>query len=394
MIHLAWQALAISTVTFVCSAFHLPLQQQQQQTLLYRPQLQQLPSTFTQASYRTNTPIPYQQHKLTPVTTFATKSPNDDNDDTQLTSSTISTMDNNTNLQQPPPPTLESSELLRATQSDAQDALNSVGWSIPAEGDLTSDDPFVQLIDRSIQKDMGVSLDELLNPAKVVNLERDLYMYRTQLASLTGATIPSSDSVTSFLITENCDNGGGGVEAEEVRNIIQKKEADLLIERRSVFRNWLKNVFLVQAILSFGLSYVMASNSALLFGQYDWYLNPKYNMDISISVLGYWWWWLFVIPSLRSRRPKGFEKQALDMAFLASPIISLIAPIATKDTELIWYANFLVVAGAYGFAHVQQQSSNDDSNDNDDNASQQPEWLKFVYKSLDFGSGRERGARN
>ena len=141
----------------------------------------------------------------------------------------------------------------------------------------------------------------------------------------------------------------------------------------------------------------MASNSALLFGQYDWYLNPKYNMDISISVLGYWWWWLFVIPSLRSRRPKGFEKQALDIAFLASPIISLIAPIATKDTELIWYANFSVVAGAYGFAYIQQQTSNDnddDSNDSDDSASQQPEWLKFVYKSLDFGTGRERGARN
>ena len=396
--HFAWQALAIfSTVTFVSSAFHLPLQQQKQQPLLYRPHQQRIPSTFTRASYRTNIPIPLQQHRLTPVTTFATKSPNDDNDDAQSIASTTSTMDSDINLQPSSPPTLESSEFLRATQSDAQDALNSVGWSIPAEGDLTSDDPFVQLIDQSIQKDMGVPLDELLNPAKVVNLERDLYMYRTQLASLTGATIASSDSATSFLITENCDNGGGGVEAEEIRNIIKKKEADLMIERRSVFRNWLKNVFLIQAILSFGLSYVMASNSALLFGQYDWYLNPKYNMDISISVLGYWWWWLFVIPSLRSRRPKGFEKQALDIAFLASPIISLIAPIATKDTELIWYANFLVVAGAYGFAYIQQQTSNDnddDSNDSDDSASQQPEWLKFVYKSLDFGTGRERGARN
>ena len=345
--------------------------------------------------------------------------PNDDgdtNDDMTLSSSSSSSSNtaSSSTLNINAPSFESSNEFVRATQSDAQDALNAVGWSLPttttststavtsmADGDLTSDDPFVQMIDQSIQKDVGVSLDDLLNPAKVVNLERDLYLYRTQLAQLTGATTSSSSSSSqqqsyTFLTTENCDNGGGGTEAEEIRKIIQKKEADLMIERRSVFRNWLKNVFLIQAVISFGLSYVMASNSALLFGQFDWYLNPKYNMDISISVLGYWWWWLFVIPSLRSRRPKGFEKQALDIAFLASPIISLLAPIATKDTTLIWYANFLVVAGAYGFAYVQeqQQNSNGDDDDDDLNASKQPEWLKFVYKSLDFGTGRERGARN
>lgn len=58
--------------------------------------------------------------------------------------------------------------------------------------------------------------------------------------------------------------------------------------------------------------------------------------DISIQVLGYWFWWLFIIPSLRSRRPKGPEKKALDIAFLGTPLISILAPIATKDTGLIW----------------------------------------------------------
>jgi hypothetical protein len=33
--------------------------------------------------------------------------------------------------------------------------------------ELTSADPFVRSIDASIQREMGVSLDELLNPAKV-----------------------------------------------------------------------------------------------------------------------------------------------------------------------------------------------------------------------------------
>ena len=85
----------------------------------------------------------------------------------------------------------------------------------------------------------------------------------------------------------------------------------------------------------------------------------------------------------------------------------------TKDTGLIWLgkcfavlprpirdtalksslsscaqtANFAVVAGAYAFAFLV------DADDDDESDAKQPAWLKFVYKSLDFGSGRERGAR-
>lgn len=57
----------------------------------------------------------------------------------------------------------------------------------------------------------------------------------------------------------------------------------------------------------------------------------------------------------------------------------LFSPICT--------ANFVVVAGSYGFAFLVDDEDDDESN------KKQPEWLKFVYKSLDFGSGRERGAR-
>jgi hypothetical protein len=271
-------------------------------------------------------------------------------------------------------------------RQETDNALSSVGWSMPMDGDLSSDDPFVQAIDESIQKDFGVPLDELLNPAKVVNLERDLYVYRTQLAGLTGKTVPDG---IQFLNTIDCDGGGGGDDAAKLRSTISKKEADLIIERRSVFRGWLKNIFLGQAILSFGLSYVMATNPQQLFGSFDWFYS--YNMDISISVLGYWWWWLFVVPSLRSRRPKGIEKKALDIAFIGTPLISLIAPVVTKDTGLIWDANLVVVLASYAFAVV--SNDGDDENNNNDDDSKTPAWLKFIYKSLDFGSGRERGAR-
>ena len=281
----------------------------------------------------------------------------------------------------PPPSVLQQKN---AVLVEAESALANVGWmSLPEDGELTENDPFVQEIDAGIVRDYGVRLDELLNPAKVVNLERDLVRLRLELAETTGTSV--QDLVV--LTTEACDGGGGGESADALRQKISKKEADLALERRSVFRGWLKNVFLVQAILSFGISYVMATSPESLFGQFSWYYS--YNMDLSIKVLGYWWWWLFVVPSLRSRRPKGFEKQALDWAFLATPLVSLIAPVVTKDTGAIWAANLVVVVACYAAAYAVPESDGD----NDDDDAKTPSWLKFVYKSLDFGSGRERGAR-
>ncbi|KAL7520823.1 hypothetical protein ACHAWX_005526 [Stephanocyclus meneghinianus] len=281
------------------------------------------------------------------------------------------------------------------TLREANDALTSVGWSgvAPAStsslnisedemGELTSDDPFVKEINDSIQREMGVGLDELLNPAKVVNLERDLFNLRNELATLTNAVVDASLPLAS----QTYDAGGGGETADTIRAKISKKEKDLALERRSVFRGWLKNVFLGQAILSMALSYVMATNPDALFGSFQWYTNIA-NMDTSISVLGFWWWWLFIVPSLRSRRPTGKEKKALDMAFLGTPLISLLSPVVTKDTGLIWLANFMVVAGSYGFAFLVEEEEEKEDGDG------QPSWLKFIYKSLDFGSGRERGAR-
>jgi len=267
--------------------------------------------------------------------------------------------------------------------SEATDALNSVGWVPPmVEAELTSNDPFVERINLQIKAESGVGLDELLNPAKVVNLERDLYNLRSELSQLTEKNVGDVLELT----TEECDGGGGGEQADAVRKKIEKKERDLLIERRSVFRQWLKNIFLGQAILSLGLSWFMVSNPETLFGRFDWFSSVN-SIDVSIKVLGFWWWWLFIVPSLRSRRPSGQEKKALDIAFLGTPLVSILAPIATKDTELIWAANFVVVAGAYAFAFL-VNNGDDDSSDNGN----EPAWLKFVFKSLDFGTGRERGA--
>lgn len=53
-------------------------------------------------------------------------------------------------------------------QQEAKEVLQKVGWARPVDdGEMTSIDPFVQQINEGIQKDYGVGLDDLLNPAKV-----------------------------------------------------------------------------------------------------------------------------------------------------------------------------------------------------------------------------------
>merc|ERR1740124_1147160 len=98
----------------------------------------------------------------------------------------------------------------QAVFDEASDALQSVGWASPiAEGEMTSDDPFVRRIEAQIMEESGVGLEELLNPAKVINLERDLYNLRSELASLTGK--PAGFDVLGQT-TEDCDGGRNGGE--------------------------------------------------------------------------------------------------------------------------------------------------------------------------------------
>ena len=100
-----------------------------------------------------------------------------------------------------------------------------------------------------------------------MNLERDLFNLRLELATVTGL----GEIDVLGLSTEECDGGGGGDAADELRASITKKESSLVVERRAVFRGWLKNVFLGQAVISLVLSWVMVTNPAQLFGGFDWF---------------------------------------------------------------------------------------------------------------------------
>lgn len=131
---------------------------------------------------------------------------------------------------------------------------------------LTSDEDSA-LIDRisaEVFAESGVELDQLINPSKVVNLERDLLLLKERLA-----------------IAPNAEKG-------EIESTIEKKEKTLFIEKRAVMRSWLKNLFVGQSVLATAASLLMVYNAV-----------PGQDLPLAVQVLGFWMWWLFIIPSLR-----------------------------------------------------------------------------------------------
>lgn len=215
-----------------------------------------------------------------------------------------------------------------------------------------ADQALIARVAADVQRDSGVELDQLINPSKVINLERDLAKLRIELDSKSGS------------------------DRKSIQDTIATKETTLAQEKRAVMQDWLKQIFVAQAALSVVIGGLMVYDKVPGFE----------HVDLSIRVLGFWVIWLFAIPSLRARKPRNpSEKSALNIAFLASPLTSLAMPFITKDTVSIYWANLAVVAAAYAYGFA--------SGDRDLDEANQPEWLKFVYKSLDFGSGKERGAR-
>lgn len=120
----------------------------------------------------------------------------------------------------------------------------------------------------------GVGLEDLINPSKVVNFERELLQIDNDMKTL-AASNPNAINTPQYK------------QLEEKVEKIQKK---LSIEKRAVMKGWLKNLFVIQSVIAVGISLAMV---------YD--VVPGFPaLPLSIKVLGFWMWWLFIIPSLRS----------------------------------------------------------------------------------------------
>lgn len=216
------------------------------------------------------------------------------------------------------------------------------------------DSELIQRLNQEIFSEMGVELEQLINPSKVVNLERDLIKLERQKLQLT--------------------NQG---EIEKIDEQIAKKKSTSAIERRSIMQGWLKNLFIFQSVLSGVASLGMVYNSI-----------PGYEAPLPIQVLGFWMWWLFIVPSLRARKPSNEEKKALNIAFLVTPLVSFALPTITRDCPTIWWANAAAVVACYAYAFLLKTPEPVEAE-----TSGLPPLLAQIFKALDYGSGQERGAR-
>ena len=238
---------------------------------------------------------------------------------------------------------------------DEEVAPESVG---AIEGELTEDEALIQRIMDEVMSESGVELDQLINPAKVVNLERALVKLKTEL--------------------EYCNEEA---RIAEINEEIIKKEKTLFIEKRSVMRGWLKSLFVGQSLLAGAISLAMVYNAI-----------PGQDLPLPIRVLGFWSWWLFIIPSLRARKPQYAEKEALNIAFLASPLVSIVMPSFTKDVAVIWWANLVTVAACYAWAFSNEELASAESEGKEEKTVL-PKFVAQALNALDYGSGKERGVR-
>jgi len=285
--------------------------------------------------------------------------------------------------------------MVEKVKAEAQDALSFVGWAdgreegdegpvirrediadmvarAVAEEEFADDrsremfeqDTFDKLLKevvrQEIKADYGVELENLLNPIKVVSLNKKIIEAEKALA---GDSMPAA-------------------ERAETEEKLLTFRADLDKERRSVMMDWLKTVFRSQAAFSLVGGALLATDHMPGFP----------DLPIAARAFGFWTMWLFTIPSLRAVKPMGYpqwnvsgaqEKKALNLAFVLTPLTTIGLPFLTKDPSLIFDANLVAVALCYAFYVVQGPGEDSDPGVE----------VKGLLKYLDYGSGRERGVR-
>ena len=224
-----------------------------------------------------------------------------------------------------------------------------------------AEEALVRSVEAEVMAETGFRLEDLINPSTVINLSRDIIKLKSK------QSLPTTTEA----------------ERLKIQTQIDKKSEKLVIEKRAVMKDWLKNLFVFQSALALVISYLMVYDQI-----------PGTTLPLAIRVLGFWMWWLFIIPSMRARKPATWEKDALNVAFLASPVVSLLIPVFSRDVALIWWANAGVVLASYVYGYNKSAgNSSDGEGDGEGSGVQLPGILKQAFRALDYGSGQERGAR-
>jgi len=237
--------------------------------------------------------------------------------------------------------------LMQGSQGPLEEGFKEILPFATDEGNVDPD--LVDRVNEEVFALNGVGLEDLLNPSKVVNYEREKILLAEQISECTDAS-----------------------EREELQQRLDKVEEQLYSEKRTVFSGWLKAVFVGQAVFAIILGGVAAFDAF-----------PTVTIDISLRALGFWSYWLFIIPSLRARRPRGWEKVALNYAFLGSPILTIGLPFVAKDPPLIWGCNLALLVGCYAYGYAFGRGED----------AEKVGAFSGALSALDFGSGQERGIR-
>lgn len=100
----------------------------------------------------------------------------------------------------------------------------------------------------------------------------------------------------------------------------------------------LYTVFEVQAWLALAVGGLLSFN--IIF--------PSDQPDIA-RLMGMWSIWMFTIPSLRARECTAVEKDALNLLFLAVPILNVTLPFIWKSFPFIYVMDCLLMGGVYAW---------------------------------------------
>lgn len=77
-------------------------------------------------------------------------------------------------------------------------------------------------------------------------------------------------------------------------------------------------------------------------------LYPSEHPDIA-RLLGMWSIWMFTVPSLRARECTAAEKDALNLLFLAIPLLNVALPFVWKNFAFIFVADCVMLFGVFAW---------------------------------------------